>query len=98
MSKSIYGKKSGKKQFKKNIAKLLHNILKITFFFDQTIFTQLLWTLGTNLPTKTDIFVASLDPTTNRLKNLSTVIRTLKISLILETFLKKPVFSLVFIH
>ena len=42
--------------------------------FDQICFTQLLWTLETNLPPKTDIFVDRLEPTTKRLRNLNTVI------------------------
>ena len=51
----------------------LHNMLKINFFY-QICFTQLLWTLETNLPPKTEIFVARLDSTTKRLKHLNTVI------------------------
>ena len=42
--------------------------------FNKTIFTQLLWMLGTNLPPKTDIFVARLDPTTKWLIDFNTVI------------------------
>ena len=32
------------------------NILNILAFFNQTIFTQLMWTLGTNSPLKTEVF------------------------------------------
>ena len=43
--------------------------------FNPIYFTQLLWTLGANLPTKTDILVARLDLTTKWLKHLNTVLR-----------------------
>ena len=56
----------------------LHEIHRFTakytkeFFFSlPNLFYSLLWTLGTNLPLKTDIFVARLDPTTKRLKHLN---------------------------
>ena len=61
-----YSKLTFHANFKKLIVSL-HNIIKI-IFFQQNIFTWLLWTLGTNLPPKTDIFVTKLDLTTKRLK------------------------------
>ena len=56
-----------------NLIGSLHNILQI-FFQPIFISSQLLWMLGINLPPKTDIFVARLEPTTKRLEHLNTVI------------------------
>ena len=71
----------------------LHDTLKITFFQTNN-FYSIIVDARNKFASKTDIFVATLDPTTNRLKHLNAVIRTLKIALIyfLETFLKKPLF------
>ena len=63
-----------KKKYIMNWPVMQSYILRFCSFFYQICFTYLLWTLETNLPPKTNIFVARLNPTTKRLKHLNTVI------------------------